>query len=100
MPTDQETRLQAVLDQLENNQITLADAAREVRTLHFPPADSPTAWQRQQAAYGRDMAPPPAGSFFMVSQAYTAGRISRRQYEILASAAADAMQEKPGNASV
>ena len=90
--SDQEVRLNAILDWLEHRHITTAQAAARVRTLHFPvPADKPVAAQRQADVTGDPDVPEP-GSFFAVSDAYAAGRIDEKQYTALAQAAADAMK--------
>lgn len=93
---DQEVRLRALIDQLSRNQISTEDAAAQVRTLRFPKPAAKTSYQTMQDDAAGDAPVPVKGSFFVVSQAYTAGRISREQYTALAEAAADAMGGKGG----
>lgn len=94
--SDQEVRLRALIDQLSRNQISTEDAAAQVRTLRFPKPVAKTSYQTVQDDAAGDAPVPPKGSFFVVSQAYTAGRITREQYTALAEAAADAMGGKGG----
>jgi len=96
---DQEVRLRDLISQLERGQISTADAAAQVRTLRFPKPASKTAYQTMEADAAGDPAIPVKGSFFVVSQAFTAGRITREQYEALAKAAAEAMKGSQGNAA-
>lgn len=93
--SDQEVRLNAILDWLEHRHITTAQAAARVRTLHFPapPPDKTAAQQMKDAGTGDPEVPEP-GSFFAISDAYATGRIDKDQYTALAQAAAEAM--KPG----
>jgi hypothetical protein len=93
---DAEVRLQAVLDWLEHGRITTAQAAARVRTMHFPAPPPKTAHQRMEDAATGDPEVPPPGSFFAISDAFTAGRIDKDQYAALAKAAADAMKPVPG----
>lgn len=92
MATDQEIRLEYLIKQLEENRITPVDAAREVRGMTFPKTTPPTTWQRMSADATGDPEVPETGSFFPVTQAYTAGRIDRTAYEALARAAAQSMK--------
>ena len=90
---DQEVRLAAILDWLNKGRITTEQAARRVRTLKFPPPPpGKTVFQRQQDDANGDPETPQAGSFFAISDAYAAGRISHEQYAALAAAATDAMR--------
>lgn len=98
MSTDQAVRLRAVLDDLMSNRISIADAAAEVRTMHFPSPPDKTIGQRMAESYETEVpANEPPGSFRQVSRAYVAGRIDLRTYEALADAAAEAIKadEKP-----
>ena len=91
---DQEVRLRDVLSQLEQGQVSTADAAAQVRRMRFPKPVSKTAWQTIEDDAAGDAPVPVRGSFFVVSQAYMAGRIDREQYEALANAAAEAIKEQ------
>ena len=93
---DQEVRLRDLISQLERHQISTEDAAAQVRTLRFPKPAAKTSYQTMQDDAAGDAPVPVKGSFFVVSQAYTAGRITREQYTALAEAAADAMGGKGG----
>jgi hypothetical protein len=93
---DTEVRLQAVIDWLEHHRITTAQAAARVRAMHFPVPPPKTAHQRMEDDVTGDPEVPPPGSFFAISDAFTAGRIDQDQYAALAQAAADAMKRVPG----
>lgn len=94
--SDLEVRLRDVVSQLEQHSITTADAAALVRKIKFPPPSPKTTWQRIEADGAGDPEVPERGSFFVVSQAYMAGRLDREQYTALARAAAEAMKESAG----
>jgi hypothetical protein len=85
--SDQQVRLESVLSQLHDGHISTAEAARQVRTMTFPPKPRLTAYQLQEAAGLPDPEPPEPGSFFAISDAYTQGKINRAQYEALYEAA-------------
>lgn len=90
---DQAVRLRAVLGNLMENRISLADAAAEVRTMHFPEPPEKTIGQRMADSYENEVpGPENPGSFRMVSRAYAAGSITLRQYEALADAATEAIK--------
>jgi hypothetical protein len=93
MSTDHAVRLRAVLDDLESNRISTADAAAQVRQMTFPVMPRKTiAEQMSESAESEMPARLPEGGFHEVAQALTAGRIDMRQYEALAEAAAEAMK--------
>lgn len=94
--SDQEVRLQAVLDWLEHGRITTEQAVARVRAMTFPVSPEKTAYQRLEDAAVGDPEPPEPGSFFAVSDALAQGRISQEQYAALAKAAAEAMKRVPG----
>jgi hypothetical protein len=82
-----------MLDDLENNRISMADAAAEVRTMKFPVPPPKTIGQRMGDSYETEVPPLAAdGSFHEVAQALVQDRITLRQYEALAEAAAEAMR--------
>lgn len=89
---DQEVRLDYILEQLAEGHLGTEEAARQIRTLAFHAKPGKTAWQHMSDAGTGDPEPPEPGSAFAISHAYTSGRISRRQYEVLAQAAADAIK--------
>lgn len=96
MSKDQAVRLQALLANLEGGRISLTDAAAQIRSMKFPTPPPKTIAQRIEDASDNDVPPlPEPGSFREVSAAYVHGRITLRQYEVLADAAADAMKEAP-----
>lgn len=101
MTADQAVRLRAVLDDLENNRISIADAAAQVRTMKFPAPPPKTVGQRMADSYETEVPSAiPEGSFREVAQAYVQGRIDLRQYEALADAAAEAIGDRsPGHGS-
>lgn len=96
MVSDLDVRLKALVEQLENGQVSLPDAAAAVRKMKFPPVPQKTPHQTMEDSVVGD--PDPPGPFATVSGAYAAGRIDRRAYETLAAAAAAAM--KGGEADV
>jgi hypothetical protein len=97
--SDQEVRLQAVLDDLENDRISTADAAARVRALRLAEPPPRTISQRMADSAENDMPRlPQEGSFFAVSKALHAGKISFRQYEALAEAAASGVDSGKPNA--
>lgn len=93
MSTDQGARLRTVLGDLMDNRVSLADAAAQVRAMHFPEPPDKTVSQQMAESYEQE-APPTEkpGSFRMVSRAYAVGRINLRQYEALAEAAAESIK--------
>lgn len=86
--SDQKERLEALLDDLEHGRIGTADAAKALRGMSFPALPRRTAHQIREDSSLPELDVPEEDSFFPVSQAYAAGRITRRQYEALAAAAA------------
>lgn len=91
--SDQEVRLDHLLKQLEEGHLSTEDAARQLRVMTFPVKAARTNHQRWEDEIGDPEVPEP-GSFFAISQAYTEGRISRRQYEALAEAAAASIKAR------
>lgn len=96
MSSDQEVRLNAVLDWLAKGRLTTEQAARRIKTMKFAPMPDKTVFQQQYAAANGDPEPPQAGSFFAISDAYAAGKINRDQYADLAAAAAESMKSVSG----
>lgn len=98
MSTDQAVRLRTVLGDLENNRISTADAAAQIRTMTFPEPPDKTIGQRMEESYENEApAPEQPGSFREVARAYVQGRISLRQYEQLADAATEAIKGHGGS---
>jgi len=91
---DQEVRLNAVLDWLAKGRITTEQAAARIRTMKFPVPPGKTVFQRQQDDANGDPEPPQAGSFFAISDAYAAGKITHEQYAALAQVAAEAIRDQ------
>ena len=86
---DQGDRLESVLTFLEQGRITIDDAVAQVGKMSFAPAPKPdSVWDTIMADSVGDHMPPEPDSFFPVSAAYTAGRITHEQYAALAKAAA------------
>lgn len=94
MSDDQEVRLSAVLDWLEKGRITTDQAAARIRAMKFPVPPDKTVFQQQLGDANGDPEPPQAGSFFAISSAYAAGKITEEQYTVLAQAAAEAMRDQ------
>lgn len=99
MASDHAVRLRAVLDDLENGRVTIADAAAQVRKLRFPLRPRYTVGQLMSDSLDNEVPPrPEAGSAVELAQAYYAGRITFRQYEVLADAAVAADSDRsPGH---
>jgi hypothetical protein len=94
--SDQERRLEALLDNLENGRLTVAEACAQVRGMTWPRAIGKTAFQARLAdAVGSLGDPPPPGSFAEVTSEFHAGRIDFRQYEQLYQAYAEALNDQP-----
>jgi hypothetical protein len=101
--SDQEKRLSALLDDLENGRISLAEACAQVRGMNWPRAAGKTAFQTRLAdAIGQLGELPPPGSFGEVNSAFHSGRVDYRQYEQLhaayEAASGDHPQRDPGGA--
>lgn len=94
---DQEVSLTAILDWLQSGKLSTEQAAAKVRAMRFPVKPAKTIHQQQHADYLEDPEPPQPGSFFAVSAAYAQGKITRRQYEALAQAAAQSIEEQHGD---
>lgn len=97
--SDQEARLSAILGWLSSGRITTDEAAKRVRTLHFPvDKRAPSVADRFTQHARGDIALPKAGSFAEISAAYAGGKIDRTQYTALAEAAAEAVKsdDSPG----
>lgn len=82
-------RLRAVLEDLAASRASVQQAAAQVRALSFPRVPAPTV--AQQMAADNDVPPLlPDGGASEIAWAYFERRITARQYEILAEAAAQA----------
>lgn len=79
-----------VLDQLETGEITIDDAAGEFAFIDWPEPQQRATLEEIEADPDPDV--PDDGGFFLVSQAYSDGKIDDAQYETLAKAYADAQQ--------
>lgn len=89
------SRLEYLLDALENGRISIHDAVKQVRQFGFEEPPARGAHQRMAEDANGDPEVPADHSFYQVSRAYTLGRITRYQYEQLAAAAShSASQEK------
>lgn len=89
--SDQADRLATILDWIEQDKISIEDAAEQVRKMKFTVSDKPdTVWDRLAADAVGDLEPPEPDSFFAVSAAYSDGKITAEQYRALAEAAAEA----------
>lgn len=98
--SDQDARLQAVLDDLRHNRLSLADAAAQVRAMHLPAHPVKSVSRRFTDSYENEAPEPdPEGSFRLVARAHAAGEINLRQYEVLAAAAGDALRRNQGDRS-
>jgi hypothetical protein len=84
---DAGTRLEHILDGLENGRISLHDAVAQVEKFGFEDPPEKGAYQRMAEDANGDPEIPAGHSFYQVSRAYTLGRITRYQYERLAQAA-------------
>jgi hypothetical protein len=94
--SDQEKRLSALLDDLENGRVSLAEACARVRGMSWPRQFGKTAFQARLAdATGQQDELPPPGSFGDVNSAYHAGRVDYRQYEQLHAAYEAALGDHP-----
>ncbi len=94
--SDQEVRLRALLDDLENGRISLAEASAQVRGMNWPRRAGKTAFQARLAdAVGQLGELPPPGSFGDVSSAFHTGRIDYLQYEQLHAAYEAALGDHP-----
>jgi hypothetical protein len=89
---DADVRLNAILDWLEHGRITTEQAAARVRAMQFTELADKTVHAQQYADINGDPHVPEPGSFFVVSDAFAAGRIDKDQYTALAQAAAEAMK--------
>lgn len=87
MASDKAVRLGAILDWLEKGRISLTDAADRIRDLKLHEAPQRSTGQVLAADANGDLPVPDGSTFSEISHAYTAGRISRHQYEVLATAA-------------
>lgn len=95
--SDQQTRLQSLLDDLENHRITLADACAKIRGMNWPRKAGKTAFQVRAAAAMNDWdTPPPDDSIVPLAHEYYAGRISHLQYEQLYAAYDEAQRDTGG----
>lgn len=90
--SDQEVRLNAILDWLEHGRITTEQAAARIRSMDFPVPEDKSAHQGRRDDATGDPEPPEPGAFFAVSDAFAAGRIDQDQYAALAEAAVAAMK--------
>lgn len=88
---DHAVRLDTILRWLRDGKLGTAEAADKVRTLHFPVPEQPSVGERFTEHRRGDVALPQPGSFALISAAYAAGQIDRRQYQALATAAHEAM---------
>jgi hypothetical protein len=94
---DAETRVQAILGWLEHGRITTEQAAARIGAIGFPPGEDATPYARQLEDAAGDHEAPRPGSFFAISDAFAAGRISSDQYAALAQAAAPGMKRVSGS---
>lgn len=87
--SDQGDRIESVLTFLEQGRITIEDAVTQIGKMSFTASAKPdSVWDTIMADGAGDMEPPEPDSFFPVSHAYAAGRITHEQYTELAKAAA------------
>jgi hypothetical protein len=94
--SDHKARLDAIISDLENGRITIAQACELVRGMSWPRMNGKTAFQQRLAdAAGLHDGPPPPGSFADVATELHAGRISFDQYERLHAAYAGTLGDSP-----
>lgn len=86
MAADKAVRLRAILTWLEHDRITTADACNRIRALHLTGAPAPSPGATVAAHANGDLPVPDGTTFAEVADAYTAGRITRSQYDQLAQA--------------
>lgn len=91
--SDQQVRLQAVLDWVAAGRLSTADAAARIRAMqfHVKPEDG------EHADVLSDIEADEPGGVADIAHAYAAGRITRQQYEQLAAAAAAAIRKQEGS---
>jgi hypothetical protein len=95
--SDQGTRLTALLDDLENHRISVADACAQVRGMHWPRKAGKTAFQHRAAAALNEWDEPPhEDSIAPLAEEYHAGRIDHRAYEQLYGAYEEAQRDAGG----
>jgi hypothetical protein len=91
--SDAGTRLEHWLTQLEHKQVSLGDVVNYIKGFSFTPHPSKGAYQLMHEDINGDPHVPDDASFYPISRAYTLGRITRHEYEMLAHAAAGTSPE-------